>query len=95
MSIADVRVSYPDCHLAFEDAIVQADKEAWRGSFRGTQTGPSPLSGAAPTGKLVTILWCSMSRLEGGKIVEQWVYRDHLGMMQQFGYVLTKKEAEK
>ncbi len=40
-----------------------------------------------PTGKQVTLTGCTVSHLEEGKVVEQWVYADDLGLLQQLGVV--------
>jgi len=43
--------------------------------------------GIAPTGKQVTITGIAISRIVGGKTVEEWGEMDNLGMMQQLGVV--------
>ena len=85
--IADVRSSHPDAHLEIEEWIYQGDVSAARGTFRGTQTGPSPTTGAPPTGKEVNFVWCNFLRWVGDKVVEGWAYNDYLTMVQQLGIV--------
>jgi predicted ester cyclase len=43
--------------------------------------------GIEPTGKQVTVSGLTISRLEGGKIVEEFLNWDTFGMMQQLGAV--------
>ena len=43
--------------------------------------------GIAPTGRDVVVSGQTLSRLEGGKIVEEWTNWDTLGMLQQIGAV--------
>jgi predicted ester cyclase len=43
--------------------------------------------GIQPTGKQVTVSGITISRLEGGKIVEEFQNWDTFGMMQQLGAV--------
>lgn len=55
----------------------------WTG--RGTHDGE--LMGIAPTRKETTITGITMSRLQNGKVVEEWTNWDTLGMLQQLGAV--------
>jgi len=41
----------------------------------------------SPTGKEITTTGISVIRIAGGKVAEQWVTWDTLGMMQQLGAV--------
>ena len=50
---------------------------------RGTHKGE--LQGIAPTGNEVTTTIILITRLAGGKFVEDWESRDDLGMLQQLG----------
>jgi len=45
--------------------------------------------GIGPTGKPVTYTAIAIRRLEAGRIAEEWVETDMLGLMQQFGAVAT------
>lgn len=91
--IAGVRTSYPDAHLEIEEWIYQGDFSVSRGSFHGTQMGPSPTTGTPPTGKEVNFVWCNYLHWSGGKVVEAWSYNDHLTMVQQLGIVSMPEPA--
>lgn len=75
--------AFPDIHVTIEDLIAERDYVVARLTFRGTQRGA--LMGIPPTGKRVTISALHVNRVEGGKVVEQWVEADNLGMLQQLG----------
>ncbi len=54
-----------------------------RRTFRGTHKGE--FMGVAASGKQVTFSGIFVDRLTGGKIEEQWVVFDAMGLMQQIG----------
>jgi steroid delta-isomerase-like uncharacterized protein len=78
---ADYRQAFPDLHVTVEDLIAEGDRVAARLRFRGTHLGE--LDGIAPTGRRVDCTGIVISRMEGGKIAEDWANFDDLGMMQQ------------
>jgi predicted ester cyclase len=62
----------------------------WIGS--GTHLGE--LMGIAPTGNQVRVAGMTISRIEEGKIAEEWEIYDALGMMQQLGAIPSPEEAQ-
>jgi steroid delta-isomerase-like uncharacterized protein len=82
---ADYRKAFPDLRVTVEDVIAEGDKVAARLRFRGTHRGE--LDGIAPTGRRVDCTGIVISRMEGGKIAEDWANFDDLGMMQQLGAI--------
>jgi predicted ester cyclase len=54
-----------------------------RGRWSGTQTGT--FNGIPPTGKRVDFSWLGQMRIEDGRIAEEWVEMDAIGMMMQLG----------
>jgi steroid delta-isomerase-like uncharacterized protein len=88
---ADYRKAFPDLQVTVEDVIAEGDKVAIRVRFRGTHQGE--MEGIAPTGRRVECTGIVISRLEGGKIAEDWANFDDLGMMQQLG-VIPKPEQQ-
>jgi steroid delta-isomerase-like uncharacterized protein len=76
---------FPDLHITTEDLVSVGDKVALRLTVRGTQEGE--LFGIPPTGKQVTVALLEIHRLAGGRIAEQWVVMNALGMMQQLGAI--------
>jgi steroid delta-isomerase-like uncharacterized protein len=80
--------AFPDMMATIEDLIAEGDKVAARLTFRGTHTGP--MMGIPSTSKQVTILAMNIFRVANGKLVEQWVNSDDLGLMQQLGVIPTQ-----
>jgi steroid delta-isomerase-like uncharacterized protein len=78
-----VRTSFPDLHITLEDLIAEKDKVVVRITVRGTHEGD--LMGVSPTHRQATWKGIDIFRMIEGKIVERWVSRDTLGMMQQLG----------
>ena len=76
-------IGFPDLQYTIEDIIAEGNKVAVRYVGRGTHKGE--FWGIAPTGKKVTMRGISIIRIEGGKIVEEWVYNDYMGLTYQFG----------
>jgi predicted ester cyclase len=79
------RAGFPDLTLSIEDEVAEGDQVViqWRG--RGTQTGD--LFGMAPTGRPVNVGAVSIFRIADGKIVEDHISEDTLGMMKQLGAI--------
>ena len=82
---ADYRRAFPDLRVTVEDLIAEGDKVAARLRFRGTHLGD--LNGIAPTGRRVDFTGIVISRVEGGRIAEDWANFDDLGMMRQLGVI--------
>ena len=84
--VRDLDAAFPDRHEVIDEIIVEGDTSVVRLTFQGTHTGPHPLM-PPPTGKQVTFTMCMISHWEGGKVIEDWLYLDMLGMMQQLGAI--------
>ena len=82
---ADYREAFPDLQVTVEDLIAEGDKVAARVRFSGTHQGE--LDGIAPTGRRVDCTGIVISRIEGGKIAEDWANFDDLGLMRQLGAI--------
>jgi predicted ester cyclase len=81
-----LRASFPDLRVAVDGELVaESDWVALRYTWSGTHQGD--LEGIAPTGKHVTWSGIGISRLEAGRIVDDWVVEDHLGLLQQLGVI--------
>ena len=82
---SDYRQAFPDLRVTVEDLIAEGDRVAARLRFRGTHLGE--LDGIAPTGRRVDCTGIVVSRIEEGRIAEDWANFDDLGMMQQLGVI--------
>jgi len=77
--------AFPDLQTTIEDLIAEGDKVAVRQTWRGTHTGN--FLGIPPTGKQVVFTSTEFYRVAGGKLAEEWVGRDMLGLLQQLGAI--------
>jgi len=79
--ITTYRAAFPDARITVEQQLAEGDLVATRWSGRGTHEGE--LMGIQPTGKQVTVSGLTISRLVGGKVVEEFQNWDTFGMLQQ------------
>jgi len=89
--VAEIRRAFPDYAGINVDQIVEGEKVANRFVFLGTHLGE--FEGVAPTGKRVEFVGHSIDTVVEGKIVENWVEVDMLGVMQQLGAVRKMGES--
>ncbi len=83
--LSQFRNGFSDFNMKAEDVVGAGDKVTVRWHMRGTQDGE--LFGIPPTGKKVDIQGISLLRFEDGKIVEDWVAEDTIGLMRQLGVI--------
>jgi steroid delta-isomerase-like uncharacterized protein len=79
------RSAFPDLHFTIEDQVAEGDKVVSRWIASGTHKGE--LMGIPPTGRQASVTGITIHRMANGKIVEDWVNFDTLGMMQQLGVI--------
>jgi steroid delta-isomerase-like uncharacterized protein len=84
-TIGMMREAFPDIEVTIEDIIAEDDKVVSRQTTRGTHKGE--FMGVPPTGREVTWTGILMFRIREGKIVDQWLEQDTMGLMQQLGAV--------
>lgn len=83
--ITDVRSAYSNFEMRLEEILVDGNKTVARITLNGKHTGRTPTLVAPPTGKQITMMGCAVSTWENGKVVEEWVYNDYMGLTYQFG----------
>ena len=83
--------AFPDQHYTLEDLIAEGDKVVCRYTWRATHQGE--FMGVPATGKVVTYTGIIISRFARGKVVEDWVNADMLGLMQQLGAISQMAQA--
>ncbi len=86
------RAAFPNRRFVVEDMIAEGDKVSVRFTMRGTHKGE--FRGIAPSGKEVTMTGIDTIRLSDGKMVEDRVEVDQLGMMRQLGVIASPQQAE-
>jgi steroid delta-isomerase-like uncharacterized protein len=83
--VATFRAAFPDLHATVEDQIAEEDRAAMRFTARGTHKGE--FHGIPPTDNQITLSGTNIQGFVDGKIVENWVSLDALGMLQQLGVI--------
>ena len=86
------RAAFPERRFIVEDMIGEGDKVSARFTMRGTHKGE--FRGIAPSGTELTMTGIDMTRISEGKLVEDRVEVDQLGMMQQLGAETSPHQAE-
>jgi predicted ester cyclase len=79
--------AFSGAQITVDEQIAEGDIVATRWTGRGTHTGELPGTGISPTGKDITVSGITLSKIEGGKIIEEWTNWDTLGMLVQIGAV--------
>ncbi len=81
------REAFPDGECKVVNVIVQDNWAVVEFVNRGTHTGPlkTSLGTFAPTGRKVKVRYCSVMRVDDGKVVEGRDYYDSAGIMRQLG----------
>jgi steroid delta-isomerase-like uncharacterized protein len=82
---AGYRAAFPDQRWTIEELIAEADTVVALWTLRATHRGE--LMGIAATGREVTVTGISVFRIADGRIAENWVQSDILGLLQQLGAV--------
>lgn len=83
--VALFTTAFPDMRVTIEEELAEGDKIITRGYFTGTHKGV--FQNIPPTGKSIKVKYIDIWRIEKGKLVENWVQMDQLGMLQQLGVV--------
>jgi hypothetical protein len=80
-------------HYSIEHLVAEDDLVVWRWTFHAIHQGE--ILGIPPTGKELEFGGVNIFRFENGKVVEDWVYRDTVGMMRQLGAIPAPQPAQK
>lgn len=88
---ATYREAFPDFHATIEDMFSEGGLVATRFTVRGAHEGD--LEGIPSTGNRIEVSGIAISRVEGGKVAEDWTNFDALGLTQQIGAVPAEQPA--
>jgi steroid delta-isomerase-like uncharacterized protein len=77
--------SFPDLHFSVEQMLCEGDRVVTQLLMEGTHQ--SAWMGIPPTGKKMQIRMFTVHRVVQGKIAEDWVLVESLGVFQQLGVV--------
>jgi steroid delta-isomerase-like uncharacterized protein len=83
--IAGWIASFPDLRFTIEQMVSEGDRVVMQLRVEGTQQGA--WLGIPASGKKIQIRMFTVHRVEGGKIVEDWVLVESLGLFEQLGVV--------
>jgi len=75
------RIAFPDRRVTVDDIISDGDRVAVRVTQEGTHQGS--FQGMAMTGKRVGVTAIAIFRIANGKVVDEWLSSDRLGLLQQ------------
>ena len=84
---------FPDAQYSIERLVAEGDPVVWHWTFRATHQGE--IMGIPATGKQISFGGINLFRLENGKVVEDWVFRDTVGMMRQLGALPAPSQPQK
>ena len=83
--------AFPDLHFKIEDILAEGDKVAYRLTVNGTHKGE--FQGIPPTNKKVSFTSTGISNIVDGKVAEDWVDADTMGLLQQIGAIPVNAHA--
>jgi steroid delta-isomerase-like uncharacterized protein len=83
--IGEICAAFPDIRTTIDDIIAAEDKVVLRWSSRGTHL--AAMQGIAPTNRKVVANGIAIYRFADGKVVEEWMNTDQLGILKQLGLV--------
>ncbi|MDP9342986.1 MAG: ester cyclase [Actinomycetota bacterium] len=75
------RSGFPDMRVTLEDVFADGDRVGTRGRFTGTHQGD--FMGIPATGKPIDVKYIDLWLVRHGKLTENWVQMDMVGLMQQ------------
>ena len=81
--VESLRGGLPDVKHTIEAQVAEGDWVSTRGFFEATHKGE--LLGIKATGKPVKVTFIQIVRFADGKIAEEWINFDQLGLLQQIG----------
>jgi len=87
-----LRTAYPDMKFEPNQVIIEGDKVIMLMNFTGTNTGPR--GDMLPTGKKVEVSSILISRIDDGKIAEEWVYINMASVYRQLGFTISPPSQE-
>ena len=88
--VAEWLAAFPDLRFAVEQMLAEGDRVMTRCTMTGTHAGA--WQGVAPTGRRVSVRMVIVQRIADGRIAEDWVLVEALGLFQQLGLVPPREE---
>jgi predicted ester cyclase len=88
--VAEWLSAFPDLRFVIEQIFAEGDRVFSLLAMEGTQSGQ--WLGIPPTGKRVNIRMVTIHRIQSGRIIEDWVLVESLGLFQQLGALPPTKD---
>jgi len=86
-----VYTAYPDFKVTFDEPMKFKDRIVT--TFKATATNDGPLGeDMPPTGKKMSFNGIGVTKIENGKVIEEWVYYNSQVIYNQLGYTLMLVE---
>jgi len=86
-----VYTAYPDFKVTFDEPMKFKDRIVT--TFKATATNDGPLGeNMPPTGKKMSFNGIGVTKIENGKVIEEWVYYNSQVIYNQLGYTLMLVE---
>jgi steroid delta-isomerase-like uncharacterized protein len=76
-----IQPSFPDQHITIDEELAVGDRVGVQVHWTATHKGD--FLGIPPTGKTITVAGTGIFRVADGKIAEEWMQEDFLGIYQQ------------
>ena len=89
--VVEVIKAFPDIRHHILDIVAEGDKVAIRFNITGTHEGE--FQGILATGKKVSVDGTDFLTIIDGKIVEEWLNSDMMGLLHQIGGISTPQSA--
>ena len=83
--------AFPDLRHNIDVLVAEGDTVAVRGTIEGTHQGS--FMDLPPTGKRIKVNWSAIFRIADGKLAEEHIVLDQMGMMQQLGAIPAPAQA--
>ena len=77
------KTAFPDLSPTILNSVIEGDTVVTH--WRMTGTHQQPLMGIPPSGKRCIVEGVTIARFRGGKLMEDWVQWDALGLLRQLG----------
>lgn len=84
-AMTDFFTAFPDLTYTLDDMFFDGDRGVWRGRWRGTQLGD--WAGIPAAGRQAEWTAVIIARFADGRLAEDWVEYDRLGLYRQLGAI--------
>jgi len=83
--LATTFATFANLHMTATEIVAEGNTVVLHGIWSANQTGALAWAGLPATGKAFAVAYCTVLHWQEGRVVEELVYVDHLGLLQQVG----------